>query len=45
LTLSVPDKCGFLAVKDFSIVWISTLVVLSLPDQGYFRNASYALNG
>jgi hypothetical protein len=30
---------GFLAPKDFQIIWLSNLLILSVHDEGYFRNA------
>ena len=34
----------FIAPKHFSIIWLSNLSILSIPDEGYFRNVSCALN-
>jgi hypothetical protein len=35
---------GFVAAKDFFlIVWLSNLSILSVPDEGYSRNAPCAL--
>jgi len=34
----------FRAFKDFLIIWLSSLVTISMPDGGYSRNASWALN-
>ena len=35
---------GFLSPKDFTIIWLSNILALSVPDKGYFKNASCALN-
>jgi hypothetical protein len=35
---------GFLAPKDFQIIWLSNLLILSVHDEGYFRNALRARN-
>ena len=35
---------GLLAPKAFEIIWFSNLSTLSVPDEGYSRNASCALN-
>ena len=35
---------SFLAFKDFEIIWLSNILALNIPDEGYSRNASYALN-
>jgi hypothetical protein len=35
-------KC--LAPKDIKIIWLSNIFALSVPDEGYSRNASWALN-
>jgi hypothetical protein len=34
----------FVAPKDFKIIWLSNILNLSVPDEGYNRNASSALN-
>ena len=34
----------FLAPKDFEISWLSETLALSVPDKGYSRNVSAALN-
>jgi hypothetical protein len=31
---------GFIAHKYFKIIWLSNLMILSIPDEGYSRNAS-----
>jgi len=33
-----------LALKDFYIIWLSNLIIVSIPDEGCSRNASCALN-
>jgi hypothetical protein len=33
-----------LASKDFKIILLSNLFIMSLPDEGYYRNAPCALN-
>jgi hypothetical protein len=37
---------GFLALKEFNFVWggLSNILALSVPDEGYSRNVSCALN-
>ena len=35
--------CGFLAREDYQIIWLSNLMTLSIPDEGYSRNVSYIL--
>jgi hypothetical protein len=35
---------GFLAPKDYNIIWHSNILALSVHDEGYFRNALCALN-
>jgi hypothetical protein len=35
---------GLLAPKTFKIIWFSNLSTLSIPDEGYSRNVSCALN-
>jgi len=35
---------GFIAPKDFKIIWFSNLIIMSVHDDGYFRNASCALH-
>jgi len=30
----------FIAQKHFYIIWLSNLSILSIPDEGYFRNVS-----
>ena len=35
---------GLLAPKTYKIIWLSNLSTLSVPDQGYSRNASHTLN-
>jgi hypothetical protein len=37
-------RWGFLALRDFKIIWLSNILALSVPDEGYSRNAPYALN-
>jgi hypothetical protein len=32
---------GFLAPKDFSIIWLSDLLTMSILNEGYFKNMSY----
>jgi hypothetical protein len=34
---------GLLARKTFKIIWLSNLSILSVPDEGYSRNALCAL--
>jgi hypothetical protein len=34
---------GFLAPKDFCIIWLSYIVALSIRDEGYSKNSSCAL--
>jgi hypothetical protein len=34
----------FIAPKHFFIIWFSNISILSVPDEGYSRKASYALN-
>ena len=34
----------FLAHNDFKMIWFSNILVLSVPDEDYSRNASCALN-
>ena len=33
---------GFIALKHYYIIWLSILSILSVPDEGYSRNASCA---
>jgi hypothetical protein len=35
---------GFPATKDFKIIWLSNILTLSVPDEGYSKNASRAQN-
>jgi hypothetical protein len=35
---------GLLACKTYKIIWLSYLSILSVPDEGYSRNALCALN-
>jgi hypothetical protein len=35
---------GFLAPKDFKIILVSNILSLGVPDEGYSRNTSCALN-
>ena len=35
---------GFIAPKHFKIIWLSNLSNLSVPDEGFARNALCALN-
>jgi hypothetical protein len=35
---------GFIAPKTFYIIWLSTLSMLSVPDEGYSRKESCSLN-
>jgi hypothetical protein len=37
-------SCGFLAAKDFLIIWPSNILAVSAPDKYYSRNASCTLN-
>jgi hypothetical protein len=37
-------SCGFLAAKDFLIIWLSNSLAVSAPDKYYSRNASCTLN-
>jgi hypothetical protein len=32
------------AYLDFRIIWLLNILALSVPDEGYSRNSSYALN-
>jgi hypothetical protein len=34
----------FLAPKDFKNIWLSNILALSVPNEGYFRNAQRARN-
>jgi hypothetical protein len=34
----------FLAPKDFKIIWLSNILGLSVPDEGYSKNVWRALN-
>ena len=34
---------GFHAPKDLSIIWLSNILTLSVPDEVYFRKVSYTL--
>ena len=45
ITLSLADcgYSGFIAPKTLNY-WLSDLSILSVPDEGYSRNASCALN-
>jgi len=40
----IRGPCGFLAPKDLKIIRLSNILALIVPDEGYFRNASCALN-
>jgi len=53
LSLSVLSRCltilfrtlfVVLSPKDFYVIWLSGLSIVSLPDECYCRNASYTLN-
>jgi hypothetical protein len=35
---------GLLAPKDFENIWLSNLLIMSVPDEGYSRNVSCTLN-
>ena len=35
---------GFIVPKHFTIIWFSNLSTLSVPDEGYSRNVSCAIN-
>jgi hypothetical protein len=35
----------FLAPKDFKIIWLSNILALSVPDEGYSRNVFIAITG
>jgi hypothetical protein len=35
---------GFLAAKDFKIICRSNILVLGVPDEGYYRDASSTLD-
>ena len=35
-------ECGLPALEDFNIIWHSNLCTLIVPDEGYYRNESYA---
>jgi hypothetical protein len=37
--VSWPFGCGILPVKDFKIIWLGNILDLSVPDEGYSRNA------
>ena len=38
------DDFSFIAPKHFIFIWLSNLSTLSVPDEGYSRNASCPLN-
>jgi len=40
----MPSIFGFLAPKDCKIIWLSSLLALSVHDESYSRNASCAIN-
>ena len=41
----VFKHCGFIAPKTINCLnWLSSLWIVSVPDEGYSRNASFALN-
>ena len=49
--IRILSKCGndiydkfFLALKYFQIIWPSYILALRVPDEGYSRNASCAVN-
>ena len=44
LRLSCLGPFGLLATKNFGIIWISNLLTMSIPEEGYSRNMSYAIN-
>jgi hypothetical protein len=45
LTTNVLDNyLGDSFLKNFKLCWLSSLPILSVPDEGYSRNASCALN-
>jgi hypothetical protein len=35
---------GFLASKDFQIIWLLNMLALRVPDEDYSRNSSSVLN-
>jgi len=35
---------GLIDLKDFKIIWLSKLSIVSVPDEGYTRNTLCALN-
>jgi hypothetical protein len=35
---------SLLGHKTFKIIWLSNISILSVPDEGYSRNALWALN-
>jgi len=42
--MTLADFCysvrsfGFLAPKDFKIIWLSNILALSVPDEGFSKN-------
>ena len=43
--LYIPSNMFFLKLKDnWLIIWLSNILALSVPDEGYSRNASCAIN-
>jgi len=46
VTVILYSPFGCIASKDFlnKIIWLSNILVLSVPDESYSRNASCALN-
>jgi hypothetical protein len=38
------DPVIFLISKTFKLFWLPNRLTVSVPDQGYSRNASYTLN-
>ena len=38
LTYLTHITIGFIAIKDFKIIWFSNLLTLSVPGEGYSRN-------
>ena len=44
LTTYMYSQFDWLTSLDFKVTWLSNLSLLSVPDEGYSRNASCALN-
>ena len=42
--VSCLPRHGLLAPKDFKNIWLSNLLIMSVPDEGYSRNVSCTLN-